>query len=355
MSDRRRLAGRRRVVVKVGSAVLAERPETIGELTTDIVEAMAGRRGRRVVLVSSGAIAIGMARLGMARRPRAMPALQAAAAAGQGELIQRWGEAFARHERVAAQVLLSHADLASRTRANNARATLTKLLALGAVPVINENDAVAVDEIRFGDNDELAAMVTPLCDGDLLVLLSDVEGVLDHEGKRVAQASGVDELVPFVRGETSSVGRGGMGSKLESARRGTLAGADVVIASARGPRVLSSLLEGEDVGTLITAQERRLSGRKHWIAYTLRPRGVALVDEGAKVAVVEKGRSVLPVGVLGIRGQFEIGDMIAVVDREGEEIARGLARLSSHDAARRCGQRGDEGPLIHRDDLVVTA
>lgn len=343
------------MVVKVGSAVLAERPETIAELATDIVETLDARRGRRVVLVSSGAIAMGMARLGMARRPRAMAALQAAAAAGQGDLIQRWGEAFANHDRAAAQVLLSHADLSSRTRANNARATLTKLLELGAVPVINENDAVAVDEIRFGDNDELAAMVTPLCDGDLLVLLSDVDGVLDHDGQRVAQASSVEELVPFVRAGTSTVGRGGMGSKLESARRGTLAGADVVIASARAPRVLSRLMAGEDLGTLITAQERRLSGRKHWIAYTLRPRGVALVDDGAKVAIIEKGRSILPVGVLGIRGQFEVGDMIAVVDREGTEVARGLARLSSHEAARRCGQRGEEGPLIHRDDLVVTA
>ncbi|MEO1513136.1 MAG: glutamate 5-kinase, partial [Planctomycetota bacterium] len=287
MSERRRLAGRRRVVVKIGSAVLAERPETIAELATDIVETMGGKRGRKVVLVSSGAIAIGMTRLGMARRPRAMPALQAAAAAGQGDLIQRWGEAFARHGCVAAQVLLSHADLSSRTRANNARATLTKLLELGAIPVINENDAVAVDEIKFGDNDELAAMVTPLCDGDLLVLLSDVDGVLDHEGHRVPHASDVDALVPFVRAGKSRVGSGGMGSKLESARRGTLAGADVVIASAREPQVLSRLVAGEDLGTLITARERRLSGRKHWIAYTLRPRGAALVDEGAAVAIEE--------------------------------------------------------------------
>ncbi|MEM6790016.1 MAG: glutamate 5-kinase [Myxococcota bacterium] len=349
------LERRRRVVLKVGSAVLASAPTTIASLADDIVGVTEGRR--RVVVVSSGAIAFGMARLGMRRRPRSMPALHAAAAAGQGDLLQRWSEAFAHHGRPIGQVLLSHADLSNRGRTNNARATLTELLGRGAVPIINENDAVATDEIRFGDNDELAAMVTPLCDGDLLVLLSDVAGVVDAAGRRVTDATDVEALLPLVRpARSGGVGRGGMASKLEAARRASLAGADVVIAAASTPRVLSRVLGGEDLGTLVTARRRPLSGRKHWIAYTLRPRGAAWVDEGAARAITQQGRSVLSVGVFGIRGRFDAGDMIAVLDRHGGELARGLARMSSQEAARRCGQRDDSGfgPLIHRDDLVVT-
>ena len=342
----------RRVVVKIGSRALAESSEAFDRIAADVAAVRKTRR--RVVLVSSGAIALGMSRLGMTRRPRAMPALQAAAAAGQGALMQRWATALGAYDLAVAQVLLTHADLASRARVNNARAALTKLLELGAVPIINENDAVAVDEIRFGDNDALAAMVTPLCDGDLLVLLSDVEGLLDDEGRRVSHAATAEELARFVKPGGSGFGSGGMQTKLESARRATLAGAHAVIASAHEPNVVYRLLGGEDLGTVLPARRERLSGRKHWIAYTLRPRGAAIVDDGAARAIVEGRKSVLCVGVMGVRGQFEVGDMIAVVRPGGEEIARGLARLGAHDAARLCGLRADPPSiLLHRDDLVL--
>ena len=363
---RQGLAGCRRVVVKIGSRALA-RAAAEGELSpfdrlaTDIHRLIAnepkrGRRRRRsVVLVSSGAIALGLEHMGLSRRPRDMPGLQAAAATGQSLLMQRYGDAFGAHGMLVAQVLLTHADLASRTRANNAREALIKLLELGILPVINENDAVAVDEIRFGDNDELAAMVTPLCDADLLVLLSDVEGLLDANGQRVPLLETVDEdTMGLVNGGASHLGRGGMASKLEAARRASLAGAHVVIASASEPAILQRLVAGEDIGTLLVGHSRRISTRKHWIAYTLRPLGAALLDEGAAEAVLERGRSVLSVGVIGVRGRFVKGDPISVVTRDGREIARGLTRLSAADAARLAGERGDSSEvLIHRDDLVL--
>jgi glutamate 5-kinase len=348
------------VVVKVGSKALAGGDDlsdaTFEALAAQLSHAITGdgKRARQLMLVSSGAIALGVRYLGMPRRPTVMAALQAAAAAGQGLLMHRYGEAFATFDLKVAQVLLSHADLASRVRANNARAAMVKLLDLGVVPIINENDAVAVDEIRFGDNDELAAMVTSLCSAELLILLSDVEGLLDHEKRRVRFVPHVDDAVlGLATKEVSKVGRGGMRSKLESARRATLAGAHVVIANAREPRVIERVLAGEDLGTLCVARSRALSTRKHWIAYTLRPRGAILVDEGAANAILRGGKSVLCVGVLGVRGGFLKGELISVVTARGEEIARGLAGLSAAEAARRCGKRVEDEPLIHRDDLVV--
>ncbi len=366
---RRALAGCRRVVVKIGSRSLARgghrsrgEDSAFEHLANNIqrllTRAPQRRRrkpkgpGRTVVLVSSGAIALGLVHMGRGRRPREMATLQAAAATGQSLLMQRYGDAFGEHDILVAQVLLSHADLANRTRANNARAALTKLLELGVLPIINENDAVAVDEIRFGDNDELAAMVTPLCDADMLVLLSDVEGLLDKRGQRVPFVERVDEAtLALVTPEGSGVGRGGMFSKLEAARRATLAGAHVVIASAAEPNVLERLVAGEDIGTLLPAASKRLTTRKHWIAYTLRPQGAAIVDEGAAEAIRERGRSVLSVGVLGVRGRFVKGDPIAIVTHDGHEIARGLARLSATDAARLAGAESEI--LVHRNDLVI--
>jgi glutamate 5-kinase len=273
--------------------------------------------------------------------------------------MQRYEEAFGKLGIAVAQVLLTHADLADRARTNNARSALAALLEVGAVPIINENDAVAVDEIRFGDNDQLASMVTPLCSADVLLLLSDVDGLLDGAGNRVRLVRSVArEARPLAGASTSGVGTGGMLSKVEAARRATLAGADVVIAAAREPGVIARVLAGEDVGTVFAAIPQRISARKHWIAYTLRPRGAVIVDRGAAEAICAQNRSILAVGVLGVRGTFLPGDAVAVVGPDGAEIARGLARVSASDAARLAGRKkeDEEEPddvIVHRDDLVV--
>lgn len=347
----------RRVIIKIGSKSLSG--DAWDRLAAEVAAARAGGRGgRSVVLVTSGAIAIGIAKLGFKSRPKDMARLQAAAAAGQSVLMQRYEDAFGKVGLVVAQVLLTHADLADRARTNNARDALAALLEAGAVPIINENDAVAVEEIRFGDNDQLSAMVTPLVEADLLVLLSDVEGLLDEGGRRVPFVRSVAREARHLAGEsTSGVGTGGMASKVEAARRATLAGAHVVIASAREPGVVGRVLAGDDVGTLFAAvPHQRLSARKHWIAYTLRPRGALLLDRGAADAVTKGNRSILAVGVLGVRGTFVPGDAVAVLDQEGAEIARGLARVSAGDAARIARKKKpeiDDDVVVHRDDLVV--
>lgn len=361
---RRRLSACRRIVVKIGSKSLAG--DAWDRLATEVLAARTAaasrrkagvREARSVVIVSSGAIALGVQKLGFASRPRDMARLQAAAAAGQSVLMQRYEDAFGKVGLKVAQVLLTHADLADRTRANNARSALAALLAAGAVPIINENDAVAVEEIKFGDNDQLAAMVTPLCDADLLLLLSDVEGLLDEQKRRVPFVRSVAREARHLAGaSTSGVGTGGMASKVEAARRATLAGAHVVIASAKEPDVLRRVLAGDDIGTLFAAAHEKLSARKYWIAFTLRPRGALLLDTGACAAVIDKHKSVLAVGVLGVRGAFHPGDSVSILDPAGHEIARGLARLSAADAARAAYRKGDpsaDEELIHRDDLVV--
>ncbi|NUO53616.1 MAG: glutamate 5-kinase [Polyangiaceae bacterium] len=346
------LARSRRVIVKVGSKSLAG--DAWQRLAAE-VRAMRDAK-RDVVIVSSGAIALGIHRLGLKHRPKDMAWLQAAAAAGQSTLMQRWEAAFEPLGIAAAQVLLTHADLADRARTNNARSALSALLEAGAVPVVNENDAVAVDEIKFGDNDQLASMVVPLVGADLLLLLSDVEGLLDDGGRRVPFVRSVaKEARPFAQGSRSGVGTGGMTSKIEAARRATLAGANVVIAPAREPGIIGRVLAAEDVGTLFPGVHRRLAARKHWIAFTLRPRGALVLDPGAAQAV-QKNRSVLAVGVLGVRGSFQPDDSVALYDIEGREIARGLVQLSAVDAARVCGKRDEKGEspeLVHKDDLVV--
>jgi glutamate 5-kinase len=353
---RARLGRARRIVVKIGSKSLSG--DAWDRLAAEVAAVREGSR-RSVVLVSSGAIALGVQKLGLKARPKEMAWLQAAAAAGQSVLMQRYEDAFGKLGLAVAQVLLTHADLADRARTNNARNALAALLEVGAVPIINENDAVAVDEIKFGDNDQLASMVTPLCEADLLLLLSDVEGLLDEQGRRVPFVRNVArEARPLAGASTSGVGTGGMASKVEAARRATLAGADVVIAAAREPSVVAKVLAGDDVGTVFAAVSQRLSARKHWIAYTLRPRGALLVDRGAAEALSTHGRSLLSVGVLGVRGTFLPGDAVSILDPTGAEIARGLARLSATDAASLAGRRREDDEetdevMVHRDDLVV--
>jgi glutamate 5-kinase len=347
----------KRIVLKVGSKTLAADRAVYARLAREI--ATLAKEGRQVVLVSSGAIALGVTKLGMKARPKEMAWLQAAAAAGQSVLMQRYEDAFAEVSIPVAQVLLTHADLADRTRGNNARAALGALLSAGAIPVINENDTVAVDEIRFGDNDQLASMVVPLVDGDLLILLSDVAGLLDGT-TRVPLVRDIEkEARPLAGKSASAIGTGGMASKVEAARKATLAGANVVVADARVEGIISSIVAGEDVGTLFVVSQKRLPARRHWIAFTLRPRGAIMLDRGATEAILRKGKSVLPVGVLGIRGDFRVGDAVCILDADGQEIGRGLTRLAAPEAAALAGKRGEEGEpeilLVHRDDLVVLA
>ena len=368
--SRAELASARRVVVKIGSRSLvgaslhepgrpdAARFEPLAAQVAQLREA-----GRSVVLVSSGAVALGRGRLGFDARPRSIAQLQACAAVGQSLLMHGWEAAFAKRSVAVAQMLLSHADLADRERYLNARGALDALLELGAVPVINENDTVAVDEIRFGDNDQLAAMVCTLGAADLLVLLSDVEGLLDGD-RRVTEVVDIEAALKLVAPRSpDDVGSGGMASKLESARRAARHGVPVVIADARVEGILGQVLAGEDVGTFVAASAARLTSRKHWIAYTLRPRGELILDDGAVRAVREGGRSLLPAGVIGVRGAFTPGDAVVLTDRAGDEIGRGLTRYSTADAATLAGAKsheirarlgyhgGDE--LVHRDDLVL--
>ncbi len=348
----------RRIVVKIGSSTLAADAGVFARLA----DAIAARRSASFVVVSSGAIALGVKKLGYRTRPREMARLQAAAAAGQSLLMRAYEEAFEARHLAVAQVLLTHADLADRTRANNARAALGALLEAGAVPILNENDSVAVEEIKFGDNDQLAAMVAPLIEADLVILLSDVAGLLDSSGRRIAVVRDVaTEALPHVRASKSGVGSGGMASKLEAARRATLAGASVVVADARVSGIVEAVLSGGDVGTLFVGARERLSAKKSWIAFTLRPRGDVVLDKGAADAVRAKGKSVLSVGVLGVRGDFRAGDAVRLVDTEGRELARGLARCTATEAAAVAGKARAELPtplanlsvIVHADELVV--
>ena len=353
----------RRVVVKIGSKSLVAAPDRFEVVARQI--AALRNEGRSVVVVSSGAIALGRKRLGFEKRPTDMAALQACAAVGQSLLMRAWEEAFVGHDVPVAQILLTHTDLVDRERYLNARAAIDALLELRAVPIINENDTVAVEEIKFGDNDQLAAMVATLTGADLLVLLTDVEGLLDAEGRRVSIVDDPARAAALVSADASDLGTGGMTSKLEAARRTTLAGVAAVIADARDPLVLSRVLAGEDVGTLFTPVGSRLASRKHWIAYTLRPRGAVIVDAGAAEAIRGGRKSLLPAGVQGVRGDFAPGDAITLIDAQGTEIARGLARYGTRDVARIAGEStreiaailgfhgGDE--IVHRDDLVVVS
>ncbi|MEM9072264.1 MAG: glutamate 5-kinase [Myxococcota bacterium] len=347
----------RRVVVKIGSRALAgvsaEKTNRFAAVASEI--AAQREAGRQAVVVSSGAIAFGRERLGMTARPSDMPRLQAAAAAGQSQLVRRWEEAFEAFSLPVAQVLLTHADLTDRDRYLNVRRSLDALLELGAIPIINENDTVSVEEIRFGDNDQLAAMVATLVGADLLVLLTDVDGVMDDSGARIAAVRDLDEVTPFIRKPEGDVGLGGMASKLEAARRAARRGVPVVIAKAEA-NVLSSVLRGDDIGTLLLPHGAKLASRKHWIAYTLRPRGEVLIDEGAAKAL-RKRASLLAAGVVGVRGAFEAGDAVRLMGPAGE-VARGLVRYGLADVAKAAGAQSSEleegAVIVHRDDLVVT-
>jgi glutamate 5-kinase len=361
-SGRKALGRARRIIVKIGSNALADHPELIPNIAAEV--ASLTQKGISFVIVSSGAVALGWRKLGYRRRPHETAKLRASAAAGQSILMNRYAEAFDMHGLGVAQVLLTHSDLSKRTSLNNARASFGALLDAGAIPIVNENDTVSNAELRFGDNDQLAAMVTPLIGADLLVLLSNVEGVLDPDGRRISVFDASAEVFQH-RAEQGAQGTGGIVSKVEAARKACRSGARAVIARAHVPRVLHQLVEGEDTGTLFEPLGNALRARKHWIAYTLRPRGTVIVDQGAVTALQSGKKSLLPIGVLGVRGQFEPGDAVRLVGPQGDEVARGLSRMSSLEAARIAGASRDAPPaldenekqpalvIVHKDDLVL--
>lgn len=357
-----------RLVVKIGGSVLTDEEGRFlpGRLSTFAAQvAVCTASHREVLVVSSGAIPCGMARLGLKRRPRDLAQLQACAAIGQGELMRLYGGAFAAHRLLTAQVLLTQEDLADRVRHGNAKRTLLTLLGRHAIPIINENDTVAVEEITFGDNDRLAALVASTVGAQLLVLLTDVEGLL-HDGRLIERIDATNHathqpLRGRVRRHTT---KGGMASKLAAARIAGHDGIPTVIANGLRPLVLADLLEGKPVGTLCVPSNTRLSRRKWRIAFALRrPRGEVVVDEGAAAALLERGKSLLASGIIEIRGRFEAGDLILVVDAGQREVARGVANFSSTELLRVRGLQSAEvarvlgqdraREVIHRDHLVL--
>jgi glutamate 5-kinase len=350
----------RRLVVKIGSRTIAGDPEFPAKLARQVAELADGNCG--TVVVTSGAIALGWSRLGYKAKPKEVALLQASAAAGQSVLMRRYDEAFGALGLTPAQVLLSYADLADRERLNNAREALGALLDANAVPIVNENDTVATEEIRFGDNDQLAAMVVPLVGADLLVLLTDVDGVLDAQGQRVPVMSADAQMVQL-EAKADRMGSGGMASKVDAARKACRSGAFVVIAPAGRPNVLTDIVAGADVGTLFPQLGAPLKARKHWIAFTLRPKGALILDAGAVRAMHEGKSSLLPIGVVGVSGEFNAGDAVRLVGLDGIEVARGLTRLGTADVARAAGKKGpalelsfgaaaSELVVVHKDDLV---
>ena len=352
----------KRMVVKIGSRALCAEGGRFAQVAAQVATQV--RAGRKVVLVSSGAVAVGIERLGLTERPKKISLLQAAAATGQSLLMRAYEDAFEPLGIHVAQVLLTHDAVTDRDRYLHARQAIDELLKLGVVPIINENDTVSIDELRFGDNDQLAAMVCTLVGADLLVLLSDVAGILDDQNARVSLVREVSDIEAFIRPSDGDVGLGGMQSKVEAARRATLHGLPVVVGPAASPAFLEELMKGEDVGTLLLPHGSPLPSRKHWIAYTLKPRGRIEVDAGACRALEKRHSSLLPAGVVSVTGSFQAGDAVSIINESGMELARGLARYGadevrllagghSQQIAERIGSHvGDE--VVHRDDIVLT-
>lgn len=361
------------VVVKVGSSLVTAEGRGIDQAALarwaeQIAELM--RRGVRVVFVSSGAIAEGIKRLGWPSRPKALNELQAAAAVGQMGIAQAYETAFRPHGLHTAQILLTHEDLSNRTRYLNARSTLKTLLEKGIVPIINENDTVTTDEIKLGDNDTLAALVTNLVDADALFILTDQTGLYDSDPRRNPNARFISEIAAehpeleqMAGGAGTGVGTGGMLTKVRAAKRAALSGAATVVASGREDGVLLRLLEGETIGTLFTSGQSRVAARKQWLLGHVQQAGRVVVDAGAEQALLHRNGSLLPVGCVRVDGHFHRGELVAVFNTEGREIARGLSNYSSGEAARILQTPSDEiaaklgyanePELIHRDNMAV--
>ena len=368
------VADAKRIVIKVGTALLTDNGRVLDEKAiANLAEELSAvqKLGREVVLVSSGSIAEGVRRLGWERRPTEVGQLQAAAAVGQMGLAQAYETEFAKRGVKTAQILLTGADLADRTRYLNARSALLTLLSLGVVPVINENDTVVTDEIKVGDNDTLGSVVTNLIEADALVILTDQKGLFTADPRKNPDAVFVDRaragdpaLEKMAGGAASSFSKGGMITKVIAAKRAAQSGASTVIVYGREPRVLQRLAAGETIGTELVCYQPRILARKSWIADHLNIEGAVLLDAGAARAIVKGNTSLLPVGVKEVRGDFKRGDVIAVLSPEGDELARGLAGYSSSDTVRIAGHHTEEiegilgfieqPELIHKDNLVIT-
>lgn len=347
-----------RIVVKFGTGVLTDSrkqpdPAQLEQLVAQVAELR--KAGRELVLVTSGAVGAGMGALGHEKRPNELAELQACAAVGQSRLMAIYEKLFAQHNLHVAQVLLTHEDLEHHERHLNARNTLVTLLNRGVVPIINENDAISFTEIKFGDNDKLSALVASLLPADLLVILTTVDGVIENFGKAnprtIPVIEQIDTAVEKMAGGTDSITAvGGMASKIQAAKIVVRSGIPLVIASGKKKEVLAGIVAGEDEGTLFVPQPTKLQGRKRWIAFFHHPKGALFVDDGAKKALREAGKSLLPPGVARCEGEFAAGDVVRICDLDGTEFARGIAKFNAEEVRNRKLTRVE---LVHRDDLVI--
>ncbi len=361
-----------RLVIKIGSALLTNDGQSLDrESIADWSRQIAAliKNGQEVVLVSSGAVAAGMVRLGWKERPTSIHELQAAAAVGQMGLMQVYEEIFAQYDIPTAQILLDHDDFSNRQRYLNARSTLRTLSDMGAVPIVNENDTVVTDEIRFGDNDTLGALVANLIEADVLMLLTDQDGMFDADprnnpnAKIIHECSAIDTTLDAMAGDGGLLGRGGMQTKVKAARLAARSGANTVIVGGRMQNAITAVANGDELGTLLFAGQPPLAARKQWLAGHLQDCGELLLDDGAVKALRDKGKSLLPVGVKQVKGQFTKGDLVICRDHKGREIARGLVNYNSDEARQIMGHASqdissllgynDFDELIHRDNLVI--
>ncbi|MBN2417975.1 MAG: glutamate 5-kinase [Deltaproteobacteria bacterium] len=367
------LKSSRRVVIKAGSGILTGKSglnrNTINNITSDICNLRS--KGFEIILVSSGAIAAGIRKMRHSKRPEAISEKQAMAAIGQGILMNEYEKAFSRHGYTVAQILITRDDLNNRRRYLNARNTIFTLLSWGIIPIINENDTVVIEEIKFGDNDNLSAMVANMTDSNLLINLTDIDGLFDDDPRKNKKARLIpvigkidDSILGHASSTPGALGTGGMASKITAAKKATLKGVTAIIANGRKKRILERIVNGEDIGTLFLPQTRAMCGRKHWIAFSRAIKGKIVIDEGAVSALTKNGKSLLPSGIIEVTGRFSRGDSVQLIDKKGDEIAIGMVDYTSIDVDRIKGlnssrietslgyKHNDE--VIHRDNLVIT-
>ena len=367
-----KFADSKKVVIKIGTSTITDDlgfdNEFISNLSMEVSEWL--NKGIGVVVVSSGAVFAGLKKLKVDGKPNILSDLQAAAAVGQMDLAQVYKDAFLQNKKIAAQVLLTHEDLSDRKRYLNARSTISNLMSKGVVPIINENDTVSTDEIQFGDNDNLAAMVANLIEADYLILLTDQEGLFSDDPKINKNATLIenaftdDKQLDLIAKKTlSTFGKGGMSTKIEAARRASLSGTNTIIANGKNVEIFLNIFNDKSVGTFLEARLEKKMAKKKWLADNLRSCGKLVLDKGASIALLDKGKSLLPVGVLEVEGKFERGEVVICIDIKGKEIAKGLVNYNSEESKKICGISSgeiesvlgfiNEVNLIHRDNLVI--